>query len=243
MWKSVNEAGSVAQRIVAQIEQLLESKELKAGDRLPTERDLAQLVGASRPSVREAVRILQAQGRLEVKHGLGVFVREPAPATDLGAALRNTDLDVDELFSMREVLEVPAARWAAERITSEQVVQLRAVLDDLDAAFDTDPADFRQLATLDATFHLTIADIADNRFLRQTSHVLHDILISGMKTTLLIPGRREKSRDQHDRILNALEANDPSAAARAARTHIRSAQRAALDRLAAESDSAADAAG
>ncbi|PSL08418.1 GntR family transcriptional regulator [Haloactinopolyspora alba] len=243
MWKSVNEAGSVAQRIVAQIEQLLESKELKAGDRLPTERDLAQLVGASRPSVREAVRILQARGRLEVKHGLGVFVLEPAPSTDLGAALRNTDLDVDELFSMREVLEVPAARWAADRITPEQVAQLRAVLDDLDAAFDTDPADFRQLATLDATFHLTIADIADNRFLRQTSHVLHDILISGMKTTLLIPGRREKSRDQHDRILGALEANDAAAAARAARTHIRSAQRAALDRLAAESDSAADAAG
>ncbi|WP_298327818.1 FCD domain-containing protein [Haloactinopolyspora sp.] len=233
MWKPVNESGSVAQRIVAQIEQLLESKSLKAGDRLPTERDLAALVGASRPSVREAVRILQAQGRLEVKHGLGVFVVEPS-AAELGAALRGADLDIDELFSMREVLEVPAARWAAERITADQVDELRAVLDELDAAFDTDPADFRQLAKLDAAFHLRIADIADNRFLRQTSHVLHDILISGMKTTLLIPGRREKSRGQHERIVDALAANDAAAAARAARTHIRSAHRAALDRLAAE---------
>lgn len=237
MWKSVNESGSVSQRIVAQIEQLLESKSLKAGDRLPTERDLAQLVGASRPSVREAVRILQAQGRLEVKHGLGVFVVEPS-ASDLGAALKGADVDIDELFSMREVLEVPAARWAAGRITADRVEYLRATLDELDAAFDTDPADFRQLAKLDATFHLTIADIADNRYLSQTSHVLHDILVSGMKTTLLIPGRREKSRDQHGRILSALETNDPAAAARAARVHVRSARQAALDRLAADSDAA-----
>lgn len=234
MWQRVNESGSVSQRIVTQIEQLLDSGNLKPGDRLPTERDLAQLVGASRPSVREAVRILQAQGRLDVKHGLGVFVVEPPATPDLGAALNSPELDIDELFSMREVLEVPAASWAAERITEAEVESLRRILDDLDAAFDTDPADFQQLARLDAAFHLTIADIADNRFLRQTSHVLHDILISGMKSTLLIPGRREKSRAQHERILDALAANDPGAAGRAARTHIRSAHRAALARLAAE---------
>ncbi|WP_203433426.1 FadR/GntR family transcriptional regulator [Jiangella asiatica] len=234
MWQRVNESGSVSQRIVTQIEHLLDSGELKPGDRLPTERDLAQLVGASRPSVREAVRILQAQGRLDVKHGLGVFVTEPPQAPDLGAALNHPELDIDELFSMREVLEVPAASWAAERITEAEVESLRGILDDLDAAFDADPADFQQLARLDAAFHLTIADIADNRFLRQTSHVLHDILISGMKTTLLIPGRREKSRAQHERILDALAGNDPAAAGRAARSHIRSAHRAALARLAAE---------
>lgn len=236
MWQRVSESGSVSQRIMAQIEQLLDSGTLKPGDRLPTERDLARLVGASRPSVREAVRTLQTQGRLDVKHGLGVFVAEP-PATPLHAVLGTTELDMDEIFGMREVLEVPAASWAAERFADTDATRLLGILDELDAAFDADPADFRQLARLDAAFHLSIADIADNRFLRQTSHVLHDILISGMTTTLLIPGRREKSRSQHERILAALTANDAGAAGRAARTHIRSAHRAALARLDAEGDS------
>ncbi len=235
MWQRVSESGSVAMRIAAQIEGLLDSGHLKPGDRLPTERDLALLVGASRPMVREAVRIVQAKGRLDVKHGSGVFVVEARPGPELGyPSLGGTGGDLDELFAMREVLEVPAASWAAQRITASDLGTLRRILDDLDAAFDADPADFRQLARLDASFHLSIAGIADNRFLSRTSHVLHDILVSGMTTTLLIPGRREKSREQHERILTALADHDAGAAARAARTHIRSAHRAARDRLTAE---------
>lgn len=235
MWEQVNQSGSVAHRIVVQIEQLLDSGQLKAGDRLPTERDLAKLVGASRPTVREAVRILQAQGRLDVRHGVGVFVVERSSLNGLGSSLGQQEIDIDELFSMREVLEVPAASWAAGLVTKPQLQELQGILTELDGAFDTDPADFRQLARLDASFHLTIADIADNRFLRQTSHVLHEMLLQGMTTTLLLPGRREKSRSQHERILAALGTGDPGSAGRAARTHVRSARRAALDRLATES--------
>lgn len=234
MWQPVSQTGNVSSRIVAQIEQMLAEERLKPGDRLPTERDMARLLGASRPSVREAVRILQAQGRLVVKHGLGVFVAESQTKQALGAALSNPELDINELFSMREVLEVPAAGWAAEHATDANVAELRAILTELDAAFDADSDDFQRLAQLDASFHLGIAELAQNRFLRQTSHVLYDILISGMKTTLLIPGRREKSRRQHDQILAALAARDPAAARRAARAHIRSAHRAALERIAAE---------
>lgn len=236
MWQRVNQSGNISQRIVAQVEQLLSDEKLRSGDRLPSEREMAHLLGASRPSLREAVRVLQAQGRLVVKHGQGVFVAEPKSAQALRSALGNTEISINELFAMREVLEVPAAGWAAEHCTPEHVSQLQEILDELDAAFDEDPADFEQLARLDAGFHLRIADIARNRFLHQTSHVLHDILMSGMKTTLLIPGRREKSQVQHQRILAALEAHDPGAARRAARIHIKSAHQAALDRLAAEAD-------
>lgn len=232
MWQPVKQAGNVSERIVSQVEQLLSSGELKPGDRLPSERDMAQLLGASRPSLREAVRILQTRGRLLVKHGQGVFVTEPTSTQALRSAFSNAEISIHELFDMREVLEVPAAGWAAEKITPDQVTQLRAILDELDAAFDADPADFQTLAQLDASYHLAIADLARNRFLKQTSHVLHDILMSGMKTTLLIPGRREKSRGQHERILAALQAGDPAAARRAAKAHIRSARGAALDRIA-----------
>lgn len=233
VWQSVSQAGNISQRIAAQIEELLAKETLKPGDRLPTERDMADLLGASRPSVREAVRILQAQGRLVVKHGLGVFVAESSTKQALGVALSNPEININELFAMREVLEVPAARWAAETITAEQIVQLNQILSDLDSAFDN-ADDFQRLARLDASFHLAIAQAAGNRFLRQTTDVLNDILIEGMQTTLLIAGRREKSRKQHERIVAALQKHDPAAAGRAAQTHVRSAHEAALARIAAE---------
>lgn len=234
MWQRVNQSGNVAQRIVAQVERLLADERLKPGDRLPAEREMAQLLGASRPSLREAVRVLQAQGRLIVKHGQGVFVAEPRSEQALRSALGTAEISVNELFAMREVLEVPAAGWAAEHVTPEQISELDAQLTELDAAFTEDPDDFQRLAALDAGFHLRIAAIARNRFLHQTSHVLHDILMSGMQTTLLIPGRRQKSQAQHQRILRALTEHDAAGARRAARVHIRSAHQAALARIAAE---------
>lgn len=233
MWQPVNQSGNISQRIVAQVEKLLSDEKLRPGDRLPSEREMAQLLGASRPSLREAVRVLQAQGRLVVKHGQGVFVAEPQSAQALRSALGSTEISLNELFAMREVLEVPAAGWAAEQVTPEHVTQLTEILDELDAAFEADPADFERLARLDAGFHLLIADIAKNRFLHQTSNVLHEMLMSGMETTLLIPGRRERSKLQHLRILDGLKTHDANAARRAARAHIRSAHRAALDRIAA----------
>lgn len=234
MWQSVRQEGSISERIAAQIEEMMASEALKPGDRLPPEREMAELVGVSRPTLREAVRILQARGRLVVKHGLGVYVAESTTKQALGVALSHPEINVNELFAMREVLEVPAARWAAERITDEQLAELSVVLDELDTAFDRDGDDFQSLARLDASFHLAIAQAAGNRFLRQTTDVLNNLLIEGMQTTLLMPGRREKSRQQHATILAALTKHDAAAAGRAAQNHVRSAHKAALKRITEE---------
>lgn len=237
MWQPVVERGRLSERIVAQVERMLRDQVLEPGDRLPSEREMAQLLGVSRPSLREAVRTLQARGRLVVKHGQGVFVAQPASETELRAALHQAELSLAELFAMREVLEVPAATWAADRMTPDELTELRELLDRLDTGFDSDPIDFEQLAGLDAAFHLAIAAAAGNRFLQQTSHVLHDMLLSGMETTLLIPGRREKSKREHEKILTALASGDGTAAGKAARAHIRSARVAAMERMSKEKQS------
>lgn len=231
MWKQVGQQGRLSERIVVHLEQLLAEEQFKPGDRLPPEREMAQMLGVSRPSLREAVRILQTRGRLTVKHGQGVYITAPGSQRELAAALGEVQMSISEQFAMREVLEVPAATWAASRISRKQLRELRTILDDLHAAFEESPRDFERIAELDARFHLTIADAAGNPFLHQTSHLLSSMILSGMETTLLIPGRREKSREQHERILAALAAGDEKAAGRAARTHIRSALGAALDRI------------
>lgn len=232
IWQPVTEHGSLADRIVSQVEQLIADESLRPGDRLPSERDMAALLQVSRPSLREAVRILQARGRLLVRHGQGVFVREARVERELRKALLATEVTAGELFSMREVLEVPAAAWAAQQITDSQLAGLRKTLDRMGSMIEARRAlNFDSLATLDVDFHMGIIAAAGNRFLRQTSGVLHEMLLSGMETTLAIPGRPESSRRDHEQIYAALVAHDPTAARKASRAHIRAAHSAALRRI------------
>lgn len=231
MWKPLGNQGSLSERIVAQVEELIDSERLRPGDRLPPEREMARLLAVSRPSLREAVRILEARGRLTVKHGQGVFVAAPRSERELRAAVAETQITLNDLYAMRELLEVPAAGWAAENIEPRQLSELRTILDKLNAAAEAAAVDYDELGQLDAIFHLTIAAAAGNRFLLQTSNVLSDVLLSGMQTTLHIPGRIQRARRDHERIYAALDHRDPSAARRAARSHIRGAHVAALKRV------------
>lgn len=231
MWQPVTQRGSLTERIVEQVEQLILDQSLRPGDRLPSEREMAALLGVSRPSMREAVRILQAGGRLTVRHGQGVFVTTPRSERDLRARLAKEEITFNELYAMREVLEVPAAGWAAEKAGDEQLAGLRAVLDRMDALLAEDDPDIERLGHLDIDFHMGIAAAAGNRFLQQSSHVLYDILRSGMQTTLSMPGRTEIARADHERIWSALAGRDRAAARRAVRAHIRGAHAAALRRV------------
>jgi GntR family transcriptional regulator, transcriptional repressor for pyruvate dehydrogenase complex len=234
MWQSVAPTGTISDRIAQQIVNLIGSEQLRPGDRLPSERELAALLGVSRPSVREAVKSLEAQGRLVVRHGQGVFVAVPQSQKDLRAALASQQVTLGELFAMREVLEVPAAGWAAAAGDDDRIASISAALDELNTASNANPRDFTRLQALDAAFHMRIVEAAGNRFLRQTLGVLQEMLATGMETTLLIPGRLAKSRAEHERILDALQQGDSAAARSAARRHIRSAQAAARIRLQAE---------
>ena len=228
MWQQIGQNGSVSDRIERQVLDLIAAEHLKPGDRLPSERDLAALLKVSRPSVREAIKSLEAQGRLHVRHGQGVFVASPASAQNLRAALIQQEITLGELFAMREVLEIPAAGWAARAGDTTRLGAAAEALDALNTASRARRRDYDRLRQLDAAFHLRIVEAAGNRFLRQTLGVLQDMLAAGMQTTLLVPGRLESSRDEHGRILAALRSGDATAARAAARRHIRGARSAAL---------------
>lgn len=222
--------GRVSERVADRILEVIEAERLRPGERLPAERTLAEALGVSRPSLREALQALQARGLVEVRHGTGVFVAEPRSTRDLREAVAQTDMSLAELFAMRDVLEVPAAEWAAARHDELDLAQVRRAYDSLREASLADEVDWGRLQMLDANFHLSIVDAAGNRFLRRTAGVLHDILNRGMDTTLQIPGRLERSRDEHEQILAAIVAGDAVTAGAAVRAHIDSARQAALRR-------------
>ena len=234
MWQRLGR-GSVAEQVEGQIVAAIESGALAPGARLPPEREFAETLGVSRPTVREAIGSLKARGRVRVVHGRGVFVADPATTSELRSALGSEVLTMDEMFATREILEVPAAGWAAERGEEVPLGRVRAALDALNAAAAKEPRAYDELERLDFAFHLAIVDAAGNRFLRQSLGVLQEIISRGMQTTLLVPGRLEKSRGDHERIMAALLAGDPAAARSAARRHIRAAHRTAVKHLRAES--------
>jgi GntR family transcriptional repressor for pyruvate dehydrogenase complex len=235
LWSSMRQ-GTTADRIAERILGHIAAERLRPGDRLPPERDLAGLLGVSRPSLREALRSLQVSGHVVVRHGSGAYVAEPRTALALRRSLAEHKLTLEELYDMREVVEPPAAEWSARRRDPDRLAAVQSAFDDLDRASRADPVDHERLQILDTAFHLRIVEAAGNRFLSQTLGVLHDVLAAGMSTTLTIPGRLEKSRADHERILRAIVSGDAPAARRATKAHVTAARRAALARITAEEE-------
>jgi GntR family transcriptional repressor for pyruvate dehydrogenase complex len=171
---------------------------------------------------------LQAQGYVQIKHGQGTFVQEPIVAQELRASLMATTHGLNELFDVREVLEVPAGKWAAAKASKEDIRLLRATLNQIETVTSITPIDYDQLQILDAKFHLTIVGIAGNRFINQTLHVLQDVMKMSMETTLRLPGRSEVSKSEHNLILDAIEAGDGELVSKLTLQHISGARAVAL---------------
>lgn len=217
-----------AARIATQLVELIKLQKLNPGDRLPPERALADLLEVSRPSLREALHILQAQGLVHIRHGQGTFVQEPIVAQELRASMMATTHGLNELFDAREVLEVPASKWAASKASKEDIRQLRTTLNQIETVTSTSPIDFDQLQILDAKFHLTIVGIVGNRFINQTLNVLQDVMKMSMETTLRLPGRSDVSKKEHHAILEAIESGNGELASKLTLQHITGARAVAL---------------
>ena len=229
LWSPIKDGGNLTDKIAERIDLLVSRQGLAAGARLPSEVAMARMLGVSRPALREAVKILVTQGRLVVRHGRGVFVQSAVPnlmCSDRGGV----ELNLTDLYAMREVLEVPAASWAAERATSEQIAALSSALV-VEERARLEPVDLKRLKRLDAEFHIRIVGLANNQFLSRTVEILQEIVISGMETTLTIPGRVAQAGRDHRAIFEAICCGDSEAAGAASLDHIRGARKAALERV------------
>ena len=226
-------------RLQGQVRLLLdhiESQGLQGGDRLEPERELAKILGISRPSLREAIQILQVQGRLRVKHGIGIFILDQADGEKLRESLRTAQHRIEELFQMREILEAPAVEWAAERRSEEQLAEMKLAAKALNEAISKKPVDFENLRRLDMEFHLTIVRSAQNQFLNQTLGTLQEIMYHSMDNTLKLPGRVDSSEHEHGMILDAIEKRDSITARLMIIQHIHNARDAWQKYLKKQSD-------
>jgi GntR family transcriptional repressor for pyruvate dehydrogenase complex len=214
----------------------IDRENLSPGDRLTPERELAKKLGISRPSLREAIQVLQTQGRLMVRHGIGVFLVEDQQAEKIRESLRAAHHSVEELFQMREILEAPAVEWAAERRTGIQLDAIKHAAAELNSAVRESTIDFDKVRVLDMNFHLTIVKSAQNQFLNQTLGTLQEIMHKSMDNTLKLPGRIDASEHEHGVILDAIEKRDALTARLMIIQHIHNARDAWQKYLKKQSD-------
>jgi DNA-binding FadR family transcriptional regulator len=215
----------IFEQILAQLQELLASGKLAQGDKLPAERELAAQFQTSRTSVREAIRVLEALGVVEVKAGSenGVtLVRRPARAfrdvLQFQLALQN--IDVQALIEFRVVLESWAATAAAERHTEEDVRRLESLVAEMTPSMPL--ADFFRL---DAEFHLAIAEASRNDLLGLTLDGARTTIERAMHTSTAAlsqdwPKTQKRLASQHREILDAILARDALRAENLLKSHI-----------------------
>ena len=155
--------------IATKITDLITSANLKPGDRLPTEHELSEQLGVSRTVVREAVKVLVATGLVYTRRGSGLYVANKASsfATTMLDSLGPADpSQVISLYEFRFMLELPAARLAAERITPPELRELREIVALNRHSAETQQR--RQWSESDAAFHRVISEATHNPFLAST---------------------------------------------------------------------------
>lgn len=198
------QAHSLPSLVQAEIEQMILRGELSAGQRL-NEVELAEHFRTSRGPVREALRALTECGLVRTERNRGAFVRAVTVA------------EADEVYDVREVLDELIGRRLAERITSEQLAVLRALLAEMDAATAND--DVRRYHELNLAFHEALVDFVGNTRLAEAYRRLTKELLLFRLRGLQDGGGFAVSNAEHKAIVRAIAARDPQRAGAVLRAH------------------------
>ena len=205
--------------LVQQLLGFVTAGRLRAGDKLPSERELAERFEVSRPTVREALRALSVLGVLEIRHGGGAFVTALNAAELLGPLnffLSLSDASVEQLYHARRLIEGEICALAATRVTPEQLDQLSALIE----AQEKVRRDAGRYLQLDSEFHEVLGQISENPFLARASQSLNVLGIEFRKLAANTKAAPTRSISDHKAILAALTAGDVEAARAAMVAHM-----------------------
>ena len=208
-------------KIIRQIRELISSGQLEPGDRLPPERKLAERLGVGRTNVRDAIRKLEFYGILRtlpqsgtIVAGMGITALEGL----ISDVLKIENSDFRSLVETRVLLETQAARFAAIRHTSEDIIDIKKAL----IAYEKKVKSGEQAVEEDLLFHLKIAEASKNSVLKSLMLIITpDIVNSFIKLDICKDGQIYKALDEHDVILKHIVAKEPDLAAAAMQKHLK----------------------
>lgn len=216
------QAPKVFERVAVQIEQRILDGDLRSGDRLPTERELAEQFQVSRTAVREALKILAQKGLVDMRPGRGTIVIDGAHEAlqdSLGLVMRLKLGEVGgstSLMEVRELLEVGIAALAAERATAQEIAALHTAVQVMDAHLD----DAEAFIAADNRFHEALAQATQNTLILTLVKSIVHLLSEQRKHIFATPGAPQRGQAHHKDILAAVIRRDPQAARLAMRAHL-----------------------
>lgn len=219
----VTRGPSLADSVAARIRADITSGAYSRGDRLPTERDLSEKYGVSRPIVREAIGSLKRDGLVATRQGLGAFVIETKEIAFRLAGVDLTDaLDVQNVIELLMAVESAATALAAERRNQQQLRAIKKQLHSIQKAFDRNEAGIEE----DMAFHREIVDACGNPHFREMSDFLESHVrnfIRKARASTVRNALLSQVQLEHVAIYNAIANGDPQEARRAAEDHLRGA--------------------
>jgi GntR family transcriptional repressor for pyruvate dehydrogenase complex len=219
----------VHEEVAKQIERLIVQK-LQPGDKLPGERELAEMLGVSRSSIRDAIRRLEIVGLVEPRQGAGTVVREISTATlvsPLANVIAHRRQLVGELLDFRRMLEPPLAARAATHASNGEIAGMDEILRRQDKKIRQGELAVEE----DTEFHYRIALASGNSVVLKVMDVVMDLLRETRSRSLQTEGRPQKSLAGHKRILAAIRRHDAAAAETAMRVHIQDVEKMVFDKL------------
>lgn len=209
----------VSDQVFEQLRDLIFRGQLKPEEKLMPERDLAQHLGVSRPTVREAIHKLVAMGLLEHRQGQGTYVRSHS-RNPLVAVIEGYEASVEELLEVRMGLECQAVALAAQRASQDDIRAMERCLKDMAAEHQAGRLGIGE----DVAFHMAIAFATQNQVQIHIMRNFYDLLHHGIQENLshlyTVPGNIEIIGRQHQAIFQAIKSHDPAAAYEAMQRHI-----------------------
>jgi len=217
----------VYEEVARQIERLI-LKKLKPGDKLPSERELAEMLQVSRSSIRDAIRGLELRGVVEPRQGAGTIVREASAdsvVNPFANALKRRREMVSELLDFRKMLEPPLAARAATHASADEIAEMEEILQRQEAKLSRGENTIDE----DAEFHYSVALASGNSVVLKVLDIVMDLLRDSRERSLQVEGRPRKSLIGHQRILAAIKRQDAESAKAAMRRHIEDVEEIVLD--------------
>ncbi len=227
----------VSQQVVTEICRLIRQGVYRAGDQLPPERELADQLQVSRPSLREALRVLEMTGIVESRHGGGTFVLDMFPSgvvSPLALLLEATGDAVGDLWEMRIIFEPSIAARAAVRATPASIERLQTLVEQLQDASNNDASD-EVLIQLDRDLHHELAAASANQVAVRVLALINELLMEGRRHFITSRERRSKANVSHRAIVEAVRRRDPAAARLAMQSHLEEIEAFILGELITES--------
>lgn len=219
LFEPIIEEASTSKRIVDQIVDLVVSGKLKVGDKLPPERDLAQILGVGRSSVREALKSMTNMGLLSAKRSEGTFIKK-ADAESLRTYFQwNVFLETNtimDLIEARETIELTAIYKVVKNHTPEEIARLRGSVETMKSG----KGDLETTTKSDINFHTTLIKIAGNSILQIMIELIRSAMETWFKYVLSNKENLEATIREHTEIIDAIEASDEEVAAKLLKEHL-----------------------